>query len=151
MKRPLRFAVLAVVMAMIAWNGVVALLQRAPADGPKPLLGTAMGIAELALLLVTADALWRMRPWCTRAFAALSCAVVARMLVTLDAGGEDLGLIRVVWIALVGAFLAGLVAVVHDRAETLFGPSPPKSPPFRIRRAPPTAPVPPGTVRPPHP
>ena len=132
MKRPLGFALLSLALAFLVLARVDALLEGGPPwYGGWPAV-VALNLLYVSLMAVTAEALWRVRPWCTRALAWTS--VVAMPLLVAGGGLSGAGRgMRLVFVLCVAAFLATLLLYVDDRADRLFGqPVPP--PPARAAR-----------------
>jgi hypothetical protein len=119
-QRPAGFTRMAAVLALLAaLGGAMLVLGRPPWTGDSPVL-LALQMLLVALMAVTAEALWRVRPWCTRALTWTAVAAVAVFV------AAEVTVFRVdlfagfVVMLLFAARLARLVGYVEHEAAALF-------------------------------
>ncbi|HSU13865.1 hypothetical protein [Longimicrobium sp.] len=118
-KRPLGFSIFAVFLAMQLCGNLVALVAAGPASGMQTPLEGMLALLVAALKAVTVEALWRVRPWATRASGLLSAAVVALLVVRWRVPLEVVPVLGMLFLA---GFLAMCTFYVHQRIQERFGP-----------------------------
>ena len=141
MRRPTGFTVLSVILGFVLAGYVRALLADRPAADGRGALGAALNLLVLVLMAVACEALWRVRPWCTRAFGFMAAAVLLRTEAGLLRASIDL-VGHAMAVGFTGGLLAIVLAYVHSRAKTLFGPGP-------VRTSAPRLPLRRGSIVPP--
>ena len=114
MKRPLGFTLLAIYLGLSAAGGF---FQALTYDIAFPRGMSALPLVTAVFAGVAAEALWRCRPWCVRAFVAFGCVRL------LEEASEPL--ISFVMLAFITAIVGGYV---HNRAARLFAPQPARVP-----------------------
>jgi hypothetical protein len=87
-KRPRGFAILAVVLAMQLSGSVAELIATPPLGAGHPPVEAALALLAIVLNAVTVEALWRVRPWATRAFGSMSAVALAGLYLHMRAESE---------------------------------------------------------------
>ncbi|HEX8242767.1 MAG TPA: hypothetical protein VF541_04715 [Longimicrobium sp.] len=141
MRRPSGFTVLSVILGFVLAGYVRALLAERPAAGEQGPVVAALNLLVLVLMAVACEALWRVRPWCTRAFGFVAAAVLLRLEAGLVGASTDL-LGQAMAVGYTGGLLAIVLVYVRSRAKTLFGPRP-------VRTSAPRLPLRRGSILPP--
>jgi hypothetical protein len=118
--RPNGFTLLAIFLGIFAWARLGELFFR-PSPSPGDVPGAALGLAVTVLALLSVEALWRVRPWCTRVVAAF--AVLALVLDVVHLAGERPWTDAVVPLMLLAAVLAFIVRYVHGEIQSRYGPT----------------------------
>ena len=121
MHRPRGFAILAAVLALLLPAQVIALLARGPAGGGVA-ADPVLQLLVAALTAVAAEALWRVRPWATRACGVLAAAAMLRIALRFDGAGPPVAVMtRLANVMLLGVVLVFTVVCVHHTLEHLLG------------------------------
>ncbi|HEX6750978.1 MAG TPA: hypothetical protein VF092_27060 [Longimicrobium sp.] len=144
MHRPRGFTFLAAVLAILLPAQVIALLARGPAGG-ESVAEPVLELLLVALTAVAAEALWRVRPWATRACGVLAAVAMLLLALRFDGAGSPVAVMtRLANVMLLGVILVFAVVCVHHTLEHLLG-----GPRPRYRRTAPriSRPVPPRGVR----
>jgi len=112
-KRPRGFTLIAFVLAMRLAVNVAGLLATPPVRPGRAALETVLSVLAIVLKAVTVEALWRVRPWATRAFGSMSAVMLAEMYLLMRAGISIRLLFLAVLLCLVGVY-------INERIEVLF-------------------------------
>jgi hypothetical protein len=143
MQRPAGFSLLGVILFMILWRWIAMLSTRAPLDATQSPVVTVLHVVLVALVAVSIEALWRVRPWCARAYAAAIATLVLKQLaIAVAERGAGLRLQDLLAVAWSAALPVASAVYVHFRAKALFNPAP-------LRRTPPRVPLRHGSILPP--
>jgi hypothetical protein len=123
-RRPTSFTLLGL---YLWWKAAEGFLIAIGLDPDPPFGRRPGGVPLLAAVFaaVAAEALWRCRPWCTRATAGYFCAAILAPLAASVAAGElGSGDEVFFYILTKGIFCAIPVLYVRSRASQLFAPPP---------------------------
>jgi hypothetical protein len=125
-KRPLGFVFLAGVLAIQLAGSLTAPVMLPPLRPGLSPLDALFAISAVALSAVSIEALWRVRPWATRAFGAMSAAGLGWLLATLI-GHTRIDSFFVIVLFFAFAPLGIATAYIDDRIRARF-PRPPRVP-----------------------
>jgi hypothetical protein len=117
-KRPRGFTIVAFLLAMRLVDNVAALVATSPVRAGRPALETVLFVLAIVLKAITVEALWRVRPWATRAFGSMSAVMLAETYLLMRANA-DFGsiLVRLLFLAV----LLCLIGVyINERIEARF-------------------------------
>ncbi len=121
MNRPQGFTLLAVVLGFMIWNPVRWIVFPRVEGGPA-MMWMALEVLIVALMAISIEALWRVRPWAARAFGALCALTVLKYLVGIDIHRPPAMVsIEAAAIVLLGVVLAIPATYVHRRTEAIHG------------------------------
>lgn len=125
--RPLGFTLLGIYLGLQAIGGFVEALSY-DYDVPLPMGVEALPLVGAIFAGVAAEALWRCRPWCVRAFVANCCVRLLQSLVAVIGIGAIEASEPLITLAM-NAFIAAIVGgYVYNRAVRLFAPPSPRVP-----------------------
>jgi hypothetical protein len=122
MPRPFGFGVLAAALGLYALIGGGDMITDPSWTEGAPWPFVALRLASVVLAAVSAEALWRVRPWATRAVGALAVACFGTLVVLVGAGTRFYPP-AVLWLLAMGGVMGLIVWYVHSRMRARFGPA----------------------------
>ncbi|HEX6750977.1 MAG TPA: hypothetical protein VF092_27055 [Longimicrobium sp.] len=122
MNRPQGFTLLAVILGFMIWNPVRAIIFPPALVGGGAMVRMALEVLIVALMAISIEALWRVRPWAARAVGTLCAATVLKYLVGIDIRQSPAMVsMEAAAVVLLAAVLAIPATYVHARTGAIHG------------------------------
>jgi peptidoglycan/LPS O-acetylase OafA/YrhL len=126
-RRPRGFTLIAVVLALQLVSNVLMLVAAPPLEAARGPVEAGLALLAVVLKAVAVEALWRVRPWATRALGSLSAVALALLYLRMR-DDTDFGLTFVALLFL-GLLLAAVCVYVNERLQARFPRPAPHAPP----------------------